>query len=169
MRGELKSRGLRRRPGRKSTSVRIAHKKLIMSPPFHVDGRFYWVCKGQVTVFVNGKKTELDDECAPEYSARTREVALVGGDVVVLRVRSPWVHRCLRMGFISTDGQQVLPVQIAHLRRLDDCELHKINSRTIKCSQLGAVEANPDEKRKRIWDELDLPLDDSKWLWGPRK
>ncbi|MFC1596600.1 toll/interleukin-1 receptor domain-containing protein [Planctomycetota bacterium] len=132
-------------------------------------GQFYVVFKGEVAIFLNGKKLEYDEQSRPESYARTRDVCLHEGDVVVLQMVSRFVHRCLRMGFISKDGRLVLPLRIEHLRRVDELPLQDVNAAAIKASHTGARDVGPDSKCQQSWADLKLPLDESEWFWGSEK
>jgi len=136
---------------------------------FAVLGRFHVVHKGEVAIFVNGEKLEYDERSRPELEVHTREVTLHEGDVVVIQILSRFVHRCLRMAFISNDAQLVLPLRIEHFRRVDGLPLQDISPAAIRASHKGATGARPDPKRERTWADLKLPMDDSEWLWGPEK
>ena len=139
------------------------------TPCLPARGQFHVVLKGEMAIYLNGKKLEYDEQSRPESHARTKEVCLHGGDVIVLQIVSPFVHRCLRMGFMSKDGRLVLPLRIEHLRRVDELALQDINAAAIKASHTGARDARPDSKCEQTWADLKLPLDESEWFWGPEK
>ena len=103
------------------------------------EGRFHLVLKGEVAIFVNAKKLEYDEQSQPGLYACTRDICLHEGDVVVLQIVSRYVHRCLRMGFVSKDGSIVLPLRIEHVRRVDELPLQKIDATAIKASHTGAA------------------------------
>jgi hypothetical protein len=132
-------------------------------------GQFHAVLKGEVAVFLNGKKLDYDEQSRPELQVRTQEVCLHEGDVVVLQIASRFVHRCLRLGFVSDDSRLVLPVRIQHLRRVDEVPLQDIDAQAIKASHTRATEARPDPKCEATWGDLNLPLEESDWFWGPDK
>ncbi len=121
-------------------------------------------------MYLNGRKLHYDASSRPAIYALTQEVELREGDVVVMHIASQKVaYRALRIGFVSTDKQTVLPLRIEHVRRVDGVPIDAIDIHAVAESHTGAVNGRPDESRMSEWNELGLPLAESEWMWGPER
>ena len=151
--------------------VRPAMFRKTRMPP--VDGSFRYVCKGHMSLYRNGKKIHTSDwngqKRLGSKDTTSPRVRLRAGDVVAVRIISGYVHRCLRMAFVSTDGTSYLPVRRSDLRRVEGKDVAKITAADVSGLRGTAGPCRPASGFRGAWEALKTPARESEWAWGPSK
>ena len=143
------------------------------APPPPVDGRFRYVCKGHLSLYHNGKKIHTSDWNGQgrldSKDTTSPKVRLRAGDIVAVRIISGYVHRCLRMAFVSMDGKSYLPVRRSDLRRIEGKDIARITAANVSGARETAGSCRPASGFRGAWEALELPARESEWAWGPGK
>jgi len=130
------------------------------SPP--VAGRFYCRAKGEFQLYHKGRLISFDDGISPE-------IELAGGDVIAIRIYSPYVYRALRLAFVSGDRHKYLSFQQQHFSETEDKLPELVTASDIKPSGEGLKIARVDDHLPDKWAALNVPGEEPPWLWGEQK
>jgi hypothetical protein len=125
--------------------------------PAPVNGDLLIDAKGDVEIFYNGRKLVLQGERGngQHFVVKVPERAYKAGDIIVLRVHSPFVYRAIAaaINLVGKAGQ--IPIMKSHWRYLgENQDARKITAAEIGASQMVPVSASPDangaEEREKL-------------------
>jgi len=122
--------------------------------PGQVSGGFCAAFKGDLLLYRNG-----------EPVANYTETPLAVGDVVTVRFRSSFLFRVFRMAFVSSDHRWVIPFRREHFRKVDG-PVQEITVAAVRRSTVRLDLGQADEYFQTLWENLQLPADESEWMWS---
>ena len=112
-----------------------------------VEGSLLLVAKGEVEVYHNGRKAVLRDKADNDlhYRAKVPQRTLKAGDVVVLRVLSPYVYRVISAAISLPKEMRQIPIKKEHWRFLGaNMDARKITAADIQNSSVMLASGSPD-------------------------
>jgi hypothetical protein len=121
--------------------------KLRAADDASVEGSLLVVAKGEVEIYHNGKKAVLRDKAENDqhYRAKVPPRAMKAGDVIVLRVFSPYVYRVISAAISLPKKGGQIAVKKQHWRFLGETiDPRKVTAADIQASQAMLAEGDPD-------------------------
>ncbi|HBJ86533.1 MAG TPA: hypothetical protein DDZ88_22295 [Verrucomicrobiales bacterium] len=129
-------------------------------------GNLLLVAKGEVEVYHNGRKIVLRDKADDQQHFRVKvpERSFNAGDVIVLRVHSPYVYRAISAAVnLAKKGGQI-PIKKENWRFLGpNTDPRKITAATLQASQVVPASATPDGNGEAEREKLGF-LTGSDWV-----
>jgi len=124
-----------------------------------VNGDLLIDAKGEVEIFYNGRKLVLQGERGngQHFVVKVPERAYKAGDIIVLRVRSPFVYRAIAaaINLVGKAGQ--IPIKKSNWRYLGETQdARKITAADIEACQAIPVSATPDPNGADERDKLGI-------------
>lgn len=148
-----------------TVELRLPLKNNLLQPT--VRGRFLLAIKGECELYVNGKRVLTTSGGKRRQSD---EISLKAGDVIVARIRSRWVYRAIRVSFIATDRQSLVPFRRDHFRHVDSLDISAVDvAAVVRSPRKPPRPGRPDKGYQKAWSALSLDGDDSQWMWGWKK
>jgi hypothetical protein len=124
-----------------------------------VNGNLLLEAKGEVEVYHNGRKIVLRDKAdnTQHYRVKVPERAFKAGDVIVLRVRSPFVYRAIAAAINLSGKAGQIPIKKSHWRFLGETkDAGKIVAADIAASADLMASASPDPAGEAEREKLGL-------------
>lgn len=112
-----------------------------------VEGSLLVVAKGEVEIYHNGKKAVLRDKADDDqhYRAKVPPRAMKAGDVIVLRVLSPYVYRVISAAISLPKNGGQIAIKKQHWRFLGETiDPRKVTAADIQASQSMLADGAPD-------------------------
>jgi len=112
-----------------------------------VNGNLLLEAKGEVEVYQNGRKIVLRDKADnnQHYRVKVPERSFKAGDVIVLRVRSPFVYRAIAAAINLTGKAGQIAIKKSHWRFLgENKDAGKLTAAEIAASADLMASASPD-------------------------
>lgn len=112
-----------------------------------VEGSLLVVAKGEVEIYHNGKRAVLRDKADDDqhYRAKVPPRAMKAGDVIVLRVLSPYVYRVISAAISLPKKGGQIAIKKQHWRFLGETiDPRKVTAADIQASQAMLADGTPD-------------------------
>ncbi len=123
-------------------------------------GNLLLVVKGEVEIFHNGRKVTTSNQASHKshFQAKVPERAFKAGDIIVLRVRSPYAFRAVTAAVKLADKAGLSSIKNAHWRYLGaNKDASKITAEDIASSREMLGSGTPDNYGADSRDKLGIP------------
>ena len=124
-----------------------------------VNGNLLLEAKGEVEVYHNGRKIVLRDKSddSQHFRVKVPERSFKAGDVVVLRVRSPYVYRAILAAINLSGKAGQVAIKKSHWRFLgENKDAGKITAAEVQASQAIPASASPDPNGESEREKLGI-------------
>jgi hypothetical protein len=118
------------------------------SAPVNVRGNLLIKAKGEVEVYHNSRKIVLRNKSdGQHYLVKIPGREFKAGDVIILHVNSPFVHRTISIAINLDDKAGQVPVKKSHWRFLGaGVDASKLTAADVLASQTLLISGHPDPK-----------------------